>query len=81
MPKKSIKKSRPPAYRKRKGSTKALVTLRDSATKRARDFWLGEYGSPESRELYHRTIAAWEARGRRWPDVDLVHGRPASGGD
>lgn len=80
MQKKSPRKTRPPAYRQRKGSTKALVTLRDAVTKRARDYWLGEYGSPESRELYHRTIAAWEARGRRWPDVDLVHGRPTQQG-
>ncbi|RIK66067.1 MAG: hypothetical protein DCC65_10610 [Planctomycetota bacterium] len=56
-----------PAYRRRKGYSQALVTLTDSTTRRRRDYWLGEYGSPESREAYHRVIAAWEANGRRLP--------------
>ncbi len=58
---------KPPAYRRRKDSDQALVTLTDSATGRRRDYWLGEYGTPESRERYHRLIAEWEARGRRLP--------------
>lgn len=58
---------RTPAYRQRPGRNQALVTLTDSLTKRRKDFWLGEYGTPESRELYHRVIADWEAGGRRWP--------------
>ncbi len=69
MPTKKRRNTKPPAYRKREGYTHAIVTLRDSATGRARDFWLGEYGTPESRELYHRLIAEWEARGRCWPMV------------
>lgn len=67
MPGKKRRNTKPPGYRKRQGYTQAIVTLRDSATGRARDFWLGEFGSPESRELYHRLIAEWELRGRRWP--------------
>jgi hypothetical protein len=57
-----------PAYRKRSGYDQAIVTLTDAVTKRRRDYWLGEYGSPASRERYHRLIAAWEAGGRRHPD-------------
>lgn len=57
-----------PAYRKRSGYDQAIVTLTDAATKRRRDYWLGEYGSPASRERYHRLIAAWEAGSRRHPD-------------
>ncbi|MEP0848414.1 MAG: site-specific integrase [Phycisphaerae bacterium] len=69
MPTTKRRKARkPPAYRQRKGYTQAIVTLRDSATKRARDYWLGECGTPASRELYHRVIAAWEANDRRLPD-------------
>ena len=56
-----------PSYRRRKGRNQALVTLTDSTTRKRRDYWLGEYGTPESRELYHRVIAEWEARGRRLP--------------
>lgn len=50
-----------PSYRSRESHAQALVTLTDSVTKMRRDYWLGEYGSPESRELYHRAIAEWEA--------------------
>jgi integrase len=57
-----------PSYRKRTGYDQAIVTLSDAITKRRRDYWLGEYGSPTSRERYHRLIAAWEACGRRHPD-------------
>jgi integrase len=59
-----------PSYRKRRGYTQALVTLTDAATKRRKDYWLGEYGTTASRELYHRVIAAWEANGRRLPRLD-----------
>lgn len=58
-----------PSYRTRKGRAQALVTLTDSVTKRRRDYWLGEHGTPTSREAYHRVIAAWEANGRRLPRV------------
>ncbi|MFO0836893.1 MAG: site-specific integrase [Phycisphaerae bacterium] len=57
----------PPAYRQRPGRTQALVTLTDSATGFRRDFSLGEFGSVESREAYHRIVAEWEANGRRLP--------------
>lgn len=57
-----------PAYRQRKGYDQALVTLRDAVTKRARDYWLGPYNTPQSRELYCRVIADWEANGRRLID-------------
>lgn len=57
-----------PSYRKRSGYDQAIVTLTDSSTKKRRDYWLGEYGKPESRERYHRLIAKWEALGRRHPD-------------
>lgn len=66
MPKKA------PAYRQRKGYDQALVTLSDSVTKERRDYWLGTYGTPESRELYHRLIAEWEKRGRRLPDIETA---------
>ena len=56
-----------PSYRHRTGCDQAIVTLTDALTKRRRDYWLGAYGSPESRELYHQVLAAWEACGRRLP--------------
>lgn len=46
-----------PSYRKRAGRTQALVTLTDSVTRQRRDYWLGEHGTPESRERYHRVLA------------------------
>lgn len=66
-----------PAYRKRKGYTQAIVTLTDSATSKRRDYWLGEHGSPASRELYHRLVAEWEAGGRRLPEALRDTGRRA----
>jgi integrase len=56
-----------PSYRARRGESQAIVTLTDSATKRRRDYRLGVFGTPESREMYHRIIAEWEANGRQWP--------------
>jgi integrase len=64
MPK---RKRQPPTYRQRKGYDQAIVTLTDSVTGYRKDYWLGPYGSPESRELYHRVLAQWEAGGRRLP--------------
>lgn len=58
-----------PSYRRRQGYSNALVTLTDSATGKRRDYWLGEHGTPSSREAYHRIIAAWEAAGRRFPEI------------
>lgn len=39
-----------PAYRRRiiRGREVAIVTLCDSVTGRRRDFWLGDFGMPES---------------------------------
>jgi len=45
MPKKSKFRTKIPTYRQRKGYTQAIVTLTDSATRRRRDYWLGEHGS------------------------------------
>lgn len=61
------RRRKPPSYRRRtiRGREIAVVCLPDSATKRRQDFWLGDYGSPESREKYARLLAEWEARGRR----------------
>ncbi len=70
-----------PAYRKRNGYTQALVTLTDAATKRRKDYWLGDHGTPESREAYHRVIAEWEANGRRWPDPATCAPLPSDADD
>ncbi len=59
----------PPAYRRRNGYDQAIVTLTDFVTKKRRDYWLGLYGSSESRELYFRLIAEWEAGSRRLPQL------------
>ena len=70
-----------PSYRKRSGYDQAIVTLTDSVTKRRRDYWLGEFNTPESRECYHRLIAAWEANDRRHPepeDAGIVPARRAN---
>lgn len=56
-----------PSYRCRSGYTQAIVTLTDALTKKRRDYWLGEHGTPESREQYHRLVAEWEANERRLP--------------
>ncbi|MBN1514306.1 MAG: hypothetical protein JXB13_19980 [Phycisphaerae bacterium] len=64
MPGRKRRNTGPPTYRKRKGCTNPIVTLRDSATGRARDSWLGECGTPESRELRYRLIAEWRPCGQ-----------------
>ena len=61
------RKRQPPSYRQRKGYDQAIVTLTDSVTGYRKDYWLGTYESPESRELYHRVLAQWESGGRRLP--------------
>ena len=48
--------SKPPSYRLHKKTGQAVVTLRLADGKR-RDFYLGVYGSPESRTEYARLIA------------------------
>ena len=40
---------KPPAYRRRKGYTQAIVTLTEALTKRRRDSWVGGYGSATRR--------------------------------
>lgn len=59
--------SRVPSYRQRSGYAQAIVTLTDADTRQRRDYWLGEFDTPESRERYHRLIAEWERNGRRLP--------------
>ncbi len=56
------RKRQPPSYRQRKDYDQAIVTLTDSVTGYRKDYWLGPYGSPESREMYHRIL---ELRGLR----------------
>lgn len=71
MPTQRTQSRKPPAYRLRSGYTQAIVTLTDAETRQRRDYWLGEYDTPESRERYHRVIAEWERLGRRWPSPDF----------
>jgi integrase len=61
-----------PAYRRRKirGRAVAYLTLTDSRTHARRDYSLGEFNSPESRQLYARLTAEWLAAGRRLPMDD-----------
>ncbi len=61
------RKRQQPSYRQRKGYDQAIVTLTDSVTRYRKDYWLGPYDSPGSRELYHRVLAQWESGGRRLP--------------
>jgi len=62
--------SKVPAYRARPEYGQAIVTLTDAASGKRRDYWLGEIGSPESRERYHRALAAWESKGRSLPTFE-----------
>ncbi len=63
----TVNKPSIPSYRKRTGYDQAIVTLVDSRTRKRRDYWLGPYDTPESRERYYRLIAEWESLGRRHP--------------
>jgi integrase len=56
-----------PTYRERGGYSQAIVTLTDSVTGKRKDYWLGDFNSPASREMYGRVIAEWERLGRRLP--------------
>ncbi len=71
MPIRKTTSARVPAYRQRSGYAQAIVTLTDAETRQRRDYWLGEFDSPESRERYHRIIAEWERRGRQLPAPDV----------
>ena len=58
-----------PKYRQRTDYPEhAIVTLTDARTGKRRDYWLGAFGSRQSKERYHRLLAAWEANGRVLPD-------------
>lgn len=56
-----------PAYRERVGYGQAIVTLTDAVTGKRKDYWLGDFNSPASREMYGRVIAQWESLDRRLP--------------
>jgi len=71
MPMQRKQSPRVPAYRQRSGYTQAIVTLTDAETRKRRDYWLGEFDTPESRERYHRVIAEWERCDRRLPPPDF----------
>ncbi|MBV8555066.1 MAG: hypothetical protein JO116_05855 [Planctomycetaceae bacterium] len=51
----------PPPYRLHKPTCQAVVTLE------GREFYLGRFGSPESRAEYDRIIVEWISNGRRLP--------------
>lgn len=55
------------SYRKREGRDQAIVTLTDKKTKVRRDYYLGPYDSPESKQLYYRLVAEWESSGGKLP--------------
>lgn len=64
----------PPAYRRKvvRGKAAAVVTLPDRSSGRRHDYWLGPYGSPESRAKYAALLEQWERAGHRLPDPDAV---------
>jgi len=70
--------SKVPAYRRRSGYTQALVTLTDAATKKRRDFWLGEFGTTESRERLRTLFLANDHLGERASGFNEkgFHGKP-----
>jgi integrase len=61
----SVRPLRTPSYRRHKPTGQAVVTLS------GRDFYLGRYGSRESRAEYDRLVTEWLSNGRGLP-------RPAS---
>ncbi len=52
-----------PSYRHHKPSGQAVVTLN------GRDFYLGEFDSPSSRDAYDRLVCEWLSHGRQLPNV------------
>ncbi|MEM1109813.1 MAG: site-specific integrase [Planctomycetota bacterium] len=66
-----------PAYRLHKPSSQAIVTLRDSNRGHRRDFYLGPYGTPESRKLYRDTLEQWEQDGRTLDGLPDIRPRAA----
>ena len=63
------KKTHIPSYRFHKGSGQAVVVLDGTS------FYLGKWGTPESRPEYERVVAEWLVQRRRLPTT-----REASGG-
>ncbi len=57
MPDAPSRPRRQPSYRLHKPTGMAVVTLD------GRDFYLGRHGTPESRSLYNRKLAEWNANG------------------
>jgi integrase len=57
----SVHALRTPSYRLHKPTNQAVVTLD------GRDFYLGRFGTPESRGEYDRLIVEWISNGRRLP--------------
>ncbi len=55
--------NRPPSYRHHKARDCAVVTIR------GKNFYLGKYGSPESKQRYGRLIAEWEAGEKKLPPI------------
>lgn len=52
----------------------AVVKLPDSKLHRRRNFYCGDWGTPEAKKKYKSIIAEWEAAGRRWPLPEIVGG-------
>lgn len=63
---------RVPGYRLHKASGQAVVVLS------GRSYYLGAYGSPESRKLYERRIAEWLQHKQAPPEVANVRGLSVS---
>src|SRR5262245_9809143 len=64
---KNAKNPKTPAYRERVPYGQAIVTLTDAHSGQRKDYWLGEFNSPASREMYHRLVAEWVASGHQLP--------------
>ncbi len=60
---------RDPSYRLHRASGQARVTLTDPV-RPSRDFYLGPYGSEESRQRYYELLAEWRAAGCRLPEPE-----------
>ena len=59
----SAKHVRVPSYRRHKQSGQAVVTLN------GRDFYLGQWGTQESKQAYDRLVGEWQTNGRRPPEA------------
>lgn len=53
------RRKNPPSYRHHKPTGQGVVTLN------GKDFYLGKFGTPESKQAYDRMIAEWLASGRQ----------------